>query len=665
MLDVSLRPWLSPEMVAAPSPERERVDIKWWDRACYAAVDPLQRALIQRALRQSDLVSLVDAYQSEIEGLDDAGLRMAADRLRPELVAKGFSLEPVSRSFALIRETAARKLGMRHRPVQLLGGFAMISGHVAEMRTGEGKTITALLPAATAALAGMPVHVVTINDYLAERDAQQLRPVYEALGLTVGLAVHGQSRPDRRHAYYSDVLYACNKELVFDYLRDRHAIGRPSAARLRAARLRLPADNSQTLMRGLHFAIVDEADGILIDEARTPLIISREHEAEMSTPLCEALLEAARKLTPDADYKVSQVKRTVRLTPAGQAALPNMLGSLAGHWKAKRARDELIEQALAALWLYRRDQHYIVADQKVQIVDEFTGRTMPDRQWQRGLQQLIEAKEGCPTTGRRETLTQITYQRFFRRYLWLCGMTGTALEVAAEFRSVYGLSVVPIPTHKPDLKLDLGFALYRTKSEKWQAVVEATRMLVERHRSVLIGTRSVEASEQLAGMFAQAGLDHVVLNARNEPEEAELVALAGEPGRITIATNMAGRGTDIKLAPQVALSGGLHVILTEYHESGRIDRQLFGRCGRQGDPGSYQAIVSLEDHLFDLHAGVLPRWCGRWMGTDRRLSTWLGRTMKLVAQHKAERLHARIRSATLRADNDLEKALAFARQTRA
>src|SRR3981081_1728094 len=287
MLDVSLRPWLSPEMVATPSPERERVDIKWWDLASYAAVDPLQRALIQRSLRQSDLVSLVDAYQSEIEGLDDAGLRMAADRLRPELVAKGFSLEPVSRSFALIREIAARKLGMRHRPVQLLGGFAMISGHVAEMRTGEGKTITALLPAATAALAGMPVHVVTINDYLAERDAQQLRPVYEALGLTVGLAVHGQSRPDRRHAYYSDVLYACNKELVFDYLRDRHAIGRPSAARLRAARFRLPADNSQPLMRGLPFAIVDEADVILIDEARTPLIISREHEAEMSTPLCE------------------------------------------------------------------------------------------------------------------------------------------------------------------------------------------------------------------------------------------------------------------------------------------------------------------------------------------------------------------------------------------
>ncbi|WP_247386065.1 MULTISPECIES: DEAD/DEAH box helicase [unclassified Bradyrhizobium] len=665
MLDVSLRPWLSPEIVTAPAPERDRVDVKWWDSACYAAVEPLQRVLIRRQLLQSGLVALVEAHQPELDRLDDAGLRAAADRLRPQLVAKGFALELVARSFALIRETAARKIAMRHRPVQLLGGFAMISGHVAEMRTGEGKTITALLPAATAALAGMPVHVVTINDYLAERDANELRPVYEALGLEVGLAVHGQPRPERRRAYYSDVLYACNKELVFDYLRDRHAIGRPSAARLRASCLGLPADNSQTLMRGLHFAIVDEADSILIDEARTPLIISREHEAEMSTALCNAILQAARKLSPVVHYGVSEVRRSVRLTPEGQAALPGLLSSLEGHWKAKRAREELVQQALAALLLYRRDQHYIVADQKIQIVDEFTGRTMPDRQWQRGLQQLIEAKENCPTTGRRETLTQITYQRFFRRYLGLCGMTGTGAEVAAEFRSVYGLSVIPIATHKPDLKRDLGVALYSARSEKWRAVVEASRILVDQNRSVLIGTRSVEASEQLAGFFAQGGLAHVVLNARNEPEEAELVALAGQRGRITIATNMAGRGTDIKLAPDVALNGGLHVILTEYHESGRIDRQLFGRCGRQGDPGSYQAIVSLEDNLFEVHAGFLTRRCLRAPGLDQGLPPWLGRILKRVAQAKAERLHARIRNATLRADKDMERALAFARQTKA
>ena len=665
MLDASLRPWLSPEIITAPAPERDRVELKWWDRACYAAADPLQRVLIRRGLVRSGLVSRVEAHAAELGSLDDAALRLAADRLRPRLVAQGFTLELVARSFALVREACARKTGMRHRPVQLMGGLAMISGHVAEMRTGDGKTITALLPAATAALAGMPVHVVTINDYLAERDANELRPVYEVLGLEVGLAIHGQSRPDRKRAYYSDVLYACNKELVFDYLRDRHAIGRPSDARLRASRLGMPPDHSQTLMRGLHFAIVDEADSILIDEARTPLIISREHGAEMSTALCDVLLGAARKLSEELHYKISEVKRSVRLTPAGQSALPDLLASLEGHWKAKRAREELIQQALAALLLYRRDQHYIVVEEKIQIVDEFTGRTMPDRQWQRGLQQLIEAKEGCPTTGRRETLTQITYQRFFRRYLGLCGMTGTAAEVAAEFHSVYGLSVVPIPTHRPDLKRDLGITLCKTRSGKWQAVVESSRLLVEQGRSVLIGTRSVEASEQLAGFFAKAGLAYVLLNARNEPEEADMVSLAGHSGRITIATNMAGRGTDIKLAPEVARSGGLHVILTEYHESGRIDRQLFGRCGRQGDPGSYQAIVSLEDNLFEVHAGLLTRWCRGRSRPDEMIPPWFGRLLKPAAQGRAERLHARIRRATLQADTSMEKALAFARQTKA
>ena len=641
-----------------------RIDVKWSDRACYAAIDPLRRRLIERSLRRNELAKLVDTHRAEIERLDDAGLRSAAGRLRPKLIAGGFTLEHVARSFALIREVTGRRLGMRHRPVQLMGGFAMLNGHIAEMRTGEGKTITALLPAATAALAGMPVHVVTVNDYLAERDAEQLRPVYEALGLTVGLAIHGQARPDRRQAYGQDVLYACNKELAFDYLRDRHAAGRPSAARLKAANLGRPNAGSQMLMRGLHFAIVDEADGILIDEARTPLIISREHEAEMDTPLCEMLLAAAGKMIKEVDYQLSQAKRTVRLTPKGQAELPRLLGGLEGHWKAKRAREELVEQALAALLLYRKDQHYIVADQKIQIVDEFTGRTMPDRQWQRGLQQLIEAKEGCPTTGRRETLTQITYQRFFRRYLWLSGMTGTASEVARELESVYGLSVVTIPTHKPDRKLDLGVSLHKTTAAKWEAVLNATRAMVESGRSVLIGTRSVEASEHVASMFARTGLAYVVLNARNEPDEANLVASAGEPGRITIATNMAGRGTDIKLASEVARCGGLHVILTEYHESGRIDRQLFGRCGRQGDPGSYQAIVSLEDHLFETHASRIARWCGR-SGVNQTLPAWLGRVLKRITQRKAEQLHARIRRATLRTDNDLEKALAFARQTKA
>jgi preprotein translocase subunit SecA len=290
---------------------------------------------------------------------------------------------------------------------------------------------------------------------------------------------------------------------------------------------------------------------------------------------------------------------------------------------------------------------------------------MPDRQWQRGLQQLIEAKERCSVTGRRETLTQITYQSFFRRYLHLSGMTGTATEVTAELDSVYSLSAVTIPTHKPDLKRDLGVLLFSSSTAKWRAVVDAAHLLVAQRRAVLIGTRSVEASETLGKLFLKAGLSHVVLNARNEPEEAKVVAAAGESGRITIATNMAGRGTDIKLSPKVAANGGLHVILTEYHESSRIDRQLFGRCGRQGDPGSYQAIVSLEDHLFEVHAGWLASFLMRRHGQADQLSPWVAEVLRNVAQSRAERLHSRIRRITFKTDRDLEKALAFAKITRA
>lgn len=664
MSDVSLRPWLTPERITAPLTERQRVELKWWDRLCYAAVGPLRRRAVVRSFARGDIVDLTDAFAAEMEARDDDELRAAVDDLRPRLIAQGFTPELAARSFALVREVTGRKLGMRHRPVQLMGGYVILCGHLAEMRTGEGKTITALLPAATAALAGMSVHVITVNDYLAARDAEQLRPVYETLGLTVGLVVHDQSPQQRASAYACDVVYACNKELVFDYLRDRNAIGRPSQARIMASRLAHPRE-SRGVMRGLHFALVDEADGILIDEARTPLIISREHEPDMPGSLCATLLTAARGLRTGDDFTILKARRTVRLTPAGRERISALQASLEGHWKAKRAREELVEQALAALWLYHRDQHYIVTDGKVQIVDEFTGRTMPDRQWQRGLQQLIEAKEGCAVSGRRETLTQITYQQFFRRYLHLSGMTGTATEIAGELDAVYGLRVVRIPTNKPDAKRDLGVVLRRDQAAKGKAVVDAARALVERRRAVLIGTRSVEASEALARLFTDAGLPHVVLNARNEPEEAKLVAAAGEAGRITIATNMAGRGTDIKLSPEVAANGGLHVILTEYHESGRIDRQLFGRCGRQGDPGSHQAIVALDDHLFDLYAGPLARLLAKWHAADGRMPTWIAHLLRIAAQTRAERLHRRIRRATLKADLDLEKALAFSKHTRA
>jgi preprotein translocase subunit SecA len=659
MFDTALRPWLTPEMVTIPFPERERPEVKWWDRACYSVIDRLRRPIIARKIQADLILKLVEAHEAEISRLSDPELKAEADRLRRMLIKDGFAPPLVGRSFALVREATGRKLGMRHRPVQLMGGFAILNGHIAEMRTGEGKTITALLPAITAALAGVPVHIVTVNDYLAQRDAEHLRPVVEALGLTVGLVVHGQERNERRRAYRCNLLYACNKELVFDYLRDRIALGRPSAARLKAVKLS-GADPGEPLLRGLHFAIVDEADSVFIDEARTPLIISREQGADMDAELCAAALASARALVQDKDYQVLPAQRSVRLTAGGQERLRRSLADLGGLWKAKRAREELVEQAIAALVLYRRDQHYIVVEDKIQIVDEFTGRTMPDRQWQRGLQQLIEAKESCPLTGRRKTLGQITYQRFFRRYLWLSGMTGTALEVRRELEAVYGLSVVQIPTHKPDMKSDLGLKCHRTAAEKWKDVVAEARRVIALRRPVLIGTRSVEASEHLAELLVQAGLPHVILNARNDRVEAEVIAAAGEPGRITVATNMAGRGTDILLRGDVAAHGGLHVILTEFHESARIDRQLYGRCGRQGDPGSYQAIVSLEDNLFEQFTRRIARALRGARGGAAILPQRLGRMLRFAAQWNAERLNARVRRTTVRRDRDLDKSLAFA-----
>jgi preprotein translocase subunit SecA len=616
-------------------------------------------------MRRTRLVQIVEDQQGKLTYLSEQQLRHAADELRSRLTSTGLKLQGVGFAFALAREAARRHTGMQHFTVQLLGGAAMMDGAVAEMQTGEGKSLTALLPAVAAALAGRPVHIVTVNDYLARRDAEQFAAVYGALGLTVGLITHGQNARQRQEAYACDVTYCTNKELVFDYLRDRLMLGaRRARTRLLINELFKTTWNgraSALLLRGLHFAVVDEADSVLIDEARTPLILSgMEADINSEAGLYEDALDIARRLVQHEDYHVLANEKAIRLTLAGERSLVQLAAGRKGLWAIRRAREELVQQALSAIHLFRRDVQYIVHSGKVQIVDEYTGRVMPDRSWEHGLHQLIEAKENCAVTQRYRTLERITYQRFFRRYLHLCGMTGTASEAAGELRAVYGLRVVRIPTNRPLRRANLGTRTFQSAELKWSAVVDSVSAANRANRAVLIGTRSVDASEHLGELLVKAGLQPVILNARQDREEAEIVASAGQPGRVTVATNMAGRGTDIQLHPLVKQSGGLHVVLTEYHESRRIDRQLFGRAGRQGDPGSYESIVALDDELFRRFANgqlVVLR-----VVLQRRKELWplVAHPLRAYSQHAAERLYARIRRNTLTEDERLSAALGFA-----
>ena len=605
--------------------------------------------------RLGRIVEATNASAVGTELLSDAELSSRAAALRSRLKLQGYSDPALAgEAFALVREAASRTIGQRHFDVQLVGGWALLNGMIAEMETGEGKTLTATLAAATAALSGRAVHVITVNDYLAERDSEWMRPVYEALGITVGCIRNGLDPALRRAAYGCDVTYCSNKEIAFDYLRDRMALGgRPRPIVLRLEALSGTARRDRLLLRGLQFAIVDEADSVLVDEARTPLILSAAADHSQDEAVHRQALDLAKQLSA-ADYEVGD--QGVELTESGGARLARLGESLTGIWKGPRRREQLVRQALTALHVFKRDQHYLMRDGKVVIVDEFTGRLMPDRSWEQGLHQLIEIKEGCEVTGRRETLARISYQRFFRRYVHLSGMTGTASEVAGELWAVYRRRVAKIPTHKPVRRVRYPYQVYGRAETKWQAVVASIEQHRREGRPVLVGTRSVKASEQLASLLDKAGLPYRLLNARQDRDEAEIIARAGEPGCITVATNMAGRGTDIKLAPGVAEGGGLHVIATELHDSGRIDRQLFGRGGRQGDPGSCEAILAIED---DLVESFFPLAAGRLNGGDA-VPERLGSLVFRVAQWRAERTHSRTRRDLLDLDDYLGDVLAFA-----
>ena len=625
-------------------------------------VFPLRRMVVDPARSLRPIIAATQKHDAVLRRESDVVLVERAQAMRRRLRQSGFSLSLVGECFALIREAADRTLGYRHFESQLLAGWGLLQGKLVEMETGEGKTFAATLPAATVALAGYPVHVITVNDYLAERDAEEMGPLYRFLGLSVGAVVQGLDRRAKRDVYSRSIAYCTNKDLAFDYLRDGVAIsGQSSSLHLSLDRLRGETRRADSLvLRGLWFAIVDEADSVFVDEARTPLILSASVGATEEKLVCEQALAMAKRLEIDHDYTISLAEREAVLTDAGKQTVTNMAAALGGIWTSVRSREELVTQALTAIILFRRDEHYVVADGKVVIVDESTGRVMPDRSWERGLHQLIEVKEGCEPTERRETLARLTYQRLFRRYVRLSGMTGTAKEVAREIRAVYGLNVVRVPLHRPSRRSYSPPRVWATKREKWEDVANTVaRVSRQEGRPVLIGTRSVQASEEISAVLNERGIEHALLNAKQDSEEAAVVAAAGETARVTVATNMAGRGTDIRLSAEVREAGGLHVILTEYHDSRRVDRQLFGRCARQGDPGTCEAIVSLEDDLFQVNAPALTATMRRMLAQEAQLPPVLLRLLRRQSQKAAERRGMGQRLRNLSQDRRVELMLAF------
>lgn len=640
-----------------PYPDRGDDPHEAADRRFWRALGTPFFAPARERARGDAVVAAARILQGRLAQLDAAALARRRERLRRRLALDGLTEAGTQAVLGLVAEAARRTLGLRPHAVQMLGAWAILQGRLAEMDTGEGKTLTIALAAAAAALARRRTHVITVNDYLVERDARELAPFYEALGLRVA-AVTPELRDARARtaAWRADVVYCTNKTLVFDYLHDRLGMGERRGALWRE--LDCLAGAAPPLLAGLEFGIVDEADSVLVDECRTPLVLSRECAPPWPPEVFAQAFELAARLRARVDYTVLTVERRIEFTATGRAAL--RAAARGSFWQAARRREDLVGLALAAEHLFVRDEHYLVRDDTVQIIDPNTGRILPDRSWELGLQQMIETREGCRLSGTKQTLARMTYQRFFARYQRLGATTGTAQEVAGELWRVYGLRVLRIPRHQPSRRQALGLRLLRTSAEQQAAVLARVRSLHQQGRAVLLATRSVASSEALATRLAEAQLPHRVLNARHDAAEAAIVAQAGQSGQITVATNMAGRGTDIRLAAEVAAAGGLHVIAAECNDSRRLDRQLFGRAGRQGDPGSHETIVSLEDALLVEHLnGPLRRLAGRWLVDTSAGHSFPASLLLCLAQGRAERRAARLRARALREDRNLADALAL------
>ncbi|WP_018963256.1 preprotein translocase subunit SecA [Coprothermobacter platensis] len=581
-------------------------------------------------------VDAVNAFEEETSRLSDEELEQRKFYFQ-DMLAKGRPLDDLlPEMFAVVREVAKRRLNMRHFDVQLIGGKVLFEGKVAEMKTGEGKTLVATLPVYAMAVSGHKVHVVTVNEYLAKRDSNWMRPIYEGLGLRASYIYTNQSSEEKREAYAADVVYGTNYEFGFDYLRDNMALSL-----------------GDIVQQGLDYAIIDEADSVLIDEARTPLIISGPGQED--TRIYYELAKLARRMVPGNDFELEEKERNVILTEPGAHKVERYLklDNLYSPENADLLRKVL--QALRAEYLYKAEVDYIVKDGEVIIIDEFTGRLMYGRRYSDGLHQAIEAKENVQVKGESQVLALISYQNFFKLYKRIAGMTGTAATAANEFSGIYNMDVVVVPTNKPMIREDLPDVIYSTEDGKFKAIVEDIKNRHMKGQPVLVGTRSVEKSEKLSKMLKKEGIVHEVLNAKYHEKEAEIIAKAGQKNAVTVATNMAGRGVDIVLGEGVADLGGLHVIGSERHEARRIDDQLRGRSGRQGDPGSSQFYLSLEDELLKLYGGDTLKniFDKLHVEEDDRIEHPLLTRAIETAQHRVESYNYEIRKHLLDYDNVL------------
>lgn len=613
----------------------------------------------KRFLKQAESVLAIEKQFSE---LTYAKLRQVAADMREIFRCNRDNSSGLERAFALVREIAFRQIGEKPFPVQIAGALALNAGCVTEMATGEGKTLAATMPATIAGWRGHGCHVITVNDYLARRDAEWMGRIYRFCGLTVSFIEQQMSPEQRRRAYMADITYCTNKEVTADFLRDRLILGnlKGLCSSLLDKIVTGGRVADRLVQRGLHYAIVDEADSILVDEAITPLIISGQAPNPQQIESFHQAADIANRLNPEVGYLVNRQYREIELTEEGRTRLIELTERIGGFWSGKRRCLELINQALTAKELYLKDKHYVIDDDKIVIVDEFTGRMMPDRTWRDGLHQAIEAKEKVEINPPKDTYARMSFQRFFRMYRKLAGMTGTASEAKTEFWQIYHLPVVSIPTNRPCIRKNLPTIILPTESAKWARIVQEIRSVHNTGRPILIGTRSVRASEQLSELLKAEKLNHQVLNAVYYKQEAQIVAEAGQRGRITVATNMAGRGTDIKLGRGVAQSGGLHVIAAEPNESARIDRQLFGRGARQGDTGSAQGIFSLEDEIVSRYAKNSAAYLRkRYANNGGDISSPPVRGVFRLAQVRAERLALRQRKLVLRTDHWLDEQLGF------
>lgn len=609
-------------------PERIQPEVTEFDRiarSVLAYVAPVL-ANLPPVRRNAAIVRATEAAGIGLATLSDAALYQHLRGLRPVLSRNLRRARPdrtaVARAFAVIREFADRTLQQRPFDVQILAAWAMLNGTIAEMRTGEGKSLTATLAAGTLALGGLSVHVITVNDYLAQRDYDSFAPLYHALGLTVGLVLEGQTPEQRQRAYACDVVHCTAKEIVFDYLRDRGNLrARPGNLARKVDRILVgdEAPASRLVMRGLTAAIIDEADSVLIDQACTPFILSGgiTHPGGLAPDVLRLAMQTARDLTLGRDFHVLARHRVAELTDVGRDLLAHSLAEVQGPLSIAAIREHAVTQALNALHVFDRDRDYLIEADKIKIIDESTGRVMGDRTWSEGLHQMVELKEDVPLTHLFETIARITLQKFFRRYIRLGGMTGTARSAARELWDVYGMRVRRIPTRLPDQRIWDTAEVHATSTDKWAAIARHVQQLQASGAPILIGAKTVGGSQEVSQ--ALQGVAHQVLNAHNHAEEAAIIAQAGLAGRVTVATNMAGRGTDIKLTSGARSAGGLHVLLTELHDSRRVDLQLSGRCGRQGDPGRVLHVLSLQDDILARRGAAMrgAAWWAHWAGWPR------------------------------------------------